>query len=88
MSLITLPAFLARRREETTMTDGTPAAEKVLMRFATQGGAEVHVIDRHNYPVRCLGCDSKRDSTSSVVYARDFANDHATECRSMPKSEA
>lgn len=87
MSLITLPAFLTRRREDSTMPETAPA-ESVLMRFATQGGAEVHVIDKYNYPVRCLGCDYKRDSVSSIVYARDFANDHATECRSMPKPEA
>lgn len=85
MSLIALPAFLTRRRESTPMPETTELAETPVMRFATQGGAEVHVTRRGL--VRCLGCDHTHN-WSSVVYARTDANDHASECRSMPKPEA
>lgn len=86
MSLLTLPAFLTRRREDTAMA---ATDETTVMRFATQGGAEVHVLDgSHSYPVRCLGCDYTHNNWSSIVYARSDANEHATDCRSMPKPEA
>jgi len=85
MSLITLPAFLTRRREDTTMPETCNTAEVTVMRFATQGGAEVHVSARGL--VRCLGCDYTHN-WSSTVYARTDANEHATDCRSMPKPEA
>lgn len=46
MSLITLPAFLARRKD-TAMPETTTPAEKtaddVVMRFLTQGGATVEL---------------------------------------------
>ena len=81
---------LLTRRKETPMPDtATPAVQtddNVLMRFLTQGGAEVHVT----YPdcdVQCLGCDYQH-SWSSRVYARSDANEHATACRAMPKPNA
>lgn len=85
MSLLTLPAFLTRRQETPTMTDVAADIEKPVMRFATQGGAEVHVTARGL--VRCLGCDHTHN-WSSTVYARTDANGHASDCRSMPKPEA
>lgn len=85
MSLINLPAFLTRRREDSPMEQTSSPAETVKMRFATQGGAEVHVTDSN--VVTCLGCDHTKTS-SHVVYARTEANDHAADCRSMPKPEA
>lgn len=50
MSLISLPAFLTRHREDTTMPDVTisetpavPVDDNVLMRFLTRGGATVEL---------------------------------------------
>ena len=89
MSLITLPAFLTRRKE-TAMTDATTvpeAADDVVMRFLTHGGAEVHVL-RDRLGIRCQGCDHERASHAAIGYARDNANDHAAACRAMPKSGA
>ncbi|MFD5221399.1 hypothetical protein ACFWMH_27540 [Streptomyces tendae] len=51
MSLITLPAFLTRRKETpVTTTTGNETTENSspapVMRFLTVGGAEVHVSER------------------------------------------
>lgn len=45
MSLLTLPAFLTRRREDTTMPEITTpeASTGTVMRFLTQGGAIVEL---------------------------------------------
>lgn len=51
MSLLTLPAFLTRHREDTTVPETTTitapttqqADDNVLMRFRTQGGATVEL---------------------------------------------
>lgn len=87
MSLITLPAFMTRRREDATdvVAEVAPVSEKPSMRFATRGGAEVHVTGRGF--IRCLGCDHTHN-WSSTVDARVEANAHAAGCWSMPKPEA
>jgi hypothetical protein len=96
MSLLTLPAFLARRKEtavpETTPTPTTNKSN-VLMRFLTQGGATVELRKepkpgRLVYPYLCLGCDYEFDNYSSIVHARSEANAHAESCRAMPKPTA
>ncbi|MEV8523167.1 hypothetical protein AB0451_03265 [Streptomyces sp. NPDC052000] len=55
MSLITLPAFLRRHREDSPMpeivTTETTATPAVLMRFLTQGGAVVE-LHKHTYAAR------------------------------------
>jgi hypothetical protein len=81
-----------------TTTD-KPASD-VVMQFLTRGGATVQVTKEHRttfwdkanptgtearYPIHCLGCDYGDDNWSSVVYARSDANQHATDCRAMPK---
>ena len=111
MSLLTLPAFLTRRREDTAMTATATATEtptpvdNVLMRFLTQGGAQVHITHAGTFTQKsfsgavwgeqdhrwtCLGCGqgSGRHDHYSPSEIRNAANDHATECRSMPKPEA
>jgi hypothetical protein len=100
MSLISLPAFLTRRREDTPMPDTTDTqtsqqATDVLMRFLTQGGAEVHVTTsgRHvdkDHHWKCQGCDDNNGKSLPLYYweARNDANAHAAGCRAMPKSEA
>lgn len=80
-------AFLTRRKE-TPMPETTTTAQKtdrVAMRFLTHGGAEVHVTAKGL--VTCLGCDYTHN-WSSTVYARGDANEHAADCRSMPKPTA
>jgi len=98
MPLLSLPAFLTRRREDTPMTETTAPAEAssdVLMRFATQGGATVIVTGSGRYAAedhywKCLGCnDGSRPAGGRYDWwARDAANEHATNCRSMPKPGA
>jgi hypothetical protein len=98
MSLLTLPAFLIRRREDTSMpeTTITPAATEpnVLMRFLTQGGATVIVTGSGDYGSednrwKCLGCNDKDSGIGNWEWrARDAANAHAEKCRAMPKPEA
>lgn len=103
MSLIALPAFLVRRREDTSMSETTTDANNdVVMRFLTQGGAVVELRESYRttfwvesnptgreviYPFRCLGCDYEFDNYSSIVSARDEANGHAERCRAMPKPD-
>lgn len=102
MSLLSLPAFLTRRREDTPMPETETTAP--LMRFLTQGGAQVHVTRIGTYTVRgasghcwgehedhwtCHGCDQgigshKRFTPRDI---RDQANEHANDCRAMPKPE-
>lgn len=63
----------------------------VLMRFATLGGAVVTVtFDGGRYYTRCQGCDWRdfRNPIDSPERARDYANQHAGECRSIPKPTA
>jgi hypothetical protein len=77
-------AFLARSKQTPT-PDTTPTnqdTERVAMRFLTHGGAEVHV--GHRGLVTCLGCDYTHNWTS-IIYGRTDANEHAADCRSMPK---
>lgn len=104
MSLITLPTFLTRRREGTTMTDATiteatetptTVAGNILMRFLTQGGATVVVTGSGKYAAKdchwkCLGCGNENNKKFPAYdwSARNEANEHATDCRSMPKPEA
>ena len=101
MSLITLPAFLIRRREDTTPrpeTTTTPqqADDGILMRFLTQGGATVIVTGSGRYGAedcrwKCLGCGDTDRNRAVARYdwdARNKANDHATDCRAMSKPEA
>ncbi|MBZ6290378.1 hypothetical protein KVH30_02170 [Streptomyces olivaceus] len=97
MSLITLPAFLARRKE-TVVPETTPAPAEaksnVLMRFLTQGGATVIVTGSGNYGAEdnhwmCLGCNETDNGIGRWDWdARDQANGHASTCRAMPKSGA
>jgi S-adenosylhomocysteine hydrolase len=97
MSLITLPAFLARRKE-TTVSQTTPAPattkNNVLMRFLTQGGAEVHVTGSGRYGAEdhhwmCLGCSETDNGIGRWDWdARQQANGHAANCRAMPKPTA
>lgn len=78
MSLLTLPAFRFRRRETAMPETATPTKTEpnVLMRFLTQGGAEVRVtvhgrfertsFSGHTYGVTahhwtCLGCTDGSD---------------------------
>jgi hypothetical protein len=75
-------------------------ADDVVMRFLTQGGAIVQVTEEHRttwwnkadptgketvYPFQCLGCGYDFDNYTSVITARAEANQHATECRAMPR---
>ncbi|MER6249358.1 hypothetical protein [Streptomyces griseorubiginosus] len=78
-------AFLTRRQDTPTPdTTGQSqqGASSAVMRFLTHGGAEVHVDS--GGLVTCLGCDYTHD-WSSIIYGRGDANEHATDCRSMPK---
>lgn len=98
-------AFLTRRHNastpDTTAADtATPAAaqdqDNVLMRFLTQGGAEVHVTGSGSYGAegcrwKCLGCGDTDRNRAVARYdwdARSKANTHATDCRAMPKPTA
>lgn len=68
-----------------------PAPDPVVMRFATLGGAAVAVTcSGGEYYVRCQGCDWRdfRNPIGDPKRARNYANDHAGECRSMPKPTA
>ena len=63
------------------------------MRFLTLGGAEVVVMPcpSESYPFTwtCLGCDADGGRFLRWLSdARDTANEHAGECRAMPKPEA
>ncbi|MEU3990131.1 hypothetical protein AB0F24_17440 [Streptomyces platensis] len=77
----------------TQTTTNSPAAEQpnVLMRFLTQGGATVELTKAvragrgTTYPFECLGCGYDFDNYSSIVDAREYANDHAEKCRAMPR---
>lgn len=89
-------AFLTRRKDP-TMTATTAQTEKttddVVMRFLTQGGATVELRKgskpgRLVYPYLCLGCDYEFDNYDSIVHARTEANEHAANCRAMPKPTA
>ncbi|MDX2800104.1 hypothetical protein [Streptomyces scabiei] len=68
-------------------------ADNVLMRFLTQGGAQVHVTGSGSYVEdnnwKCLGCnDGSRGSGRHHWLAREAANAHASACRSMPQPNA
>ena len=124
MSLLTLPAFLTRRREVTPMPEVTmpddataaPTEDGTLMRFLTVGGAVVAVF-RTRFVTRwrggppfaadkpywisgfqweCSGCGAygregetyEDPNFRQESEARSDANDHAAQCRAMPKPEA
>lgn len=63
MSLITLPAFLYRRREDTPMPEvATEPKNDVVMRFRTQGGATVDLY-RHHWTERRYGTATRPAQT-------------------------
>jgi hypothetical protein len=78
---------------EIPIADTEKPAANVRMQFLTQGGATVNVTGSDVYGSEdnrwtCLGCDDGSDRFSSGRYlhsARDAANTHATNCRSLPK---
>jgi hypothetical protein len=98
-------AFLARRQNTPTPeTTEQPQqdASSVVMRFLTQGGAQVHVTHvgtftrnlfsgavwgEKDHRWTCLGCGngSGQHDYYPPNEIRDAANEHATNCRSMPK---
>ena len=98
-------AFLTRRQDTPTpdITDQPQQdASSTVMRFLTQGGAQVHITHAGTFTQTsfsgavwgekdhrwtCLGCGkgSGRHDRYSPDEIRDAANEHATECRSMPK---
>lgn len=64
--------------------------DQAVMRFLTLGGAEVVVVPvqetYYSHAWECLGCD-RDDQCLKLYIARDAANEHAGECRAMPKPE-
>jgi hypothetical protein len=59
-----------------------------MMRFATLGGATVTVerdtaCSAERYRWACAGC-RKKDSGQVEQHARNDANNHAGQCRSLP----
>ncbi|MEG8275749.1 hypothetical protein [Streptomyces sp. AHA2] len=90
-------AFLTRRKDNPmaeTVTATEKPANDVLMRFLTQGGAEVHVTGSGRYGAEdhhwmCLGCSETDNGIGRWDWdARQQANGHATNCRAMPKPAA
>jgi S-adenosylhomocysteine hydrolase len=90
-------AFLTRRKDTPALDDTAAqnADSDVLMRFLTQGGAQVHVTGSGRYGTQdhhwtCRGCDNTSHNGIALYdwQARDEANTHATDCRAMPKPAA
>jgi hypothetical protein len=92
-------AFLNRRpaanqqSEPALPEESEKPTDNVLMRFLTQGGAQVHVTGSGRYVEdnnwKCLGCnDGSGGHGRHDWIARDAANEHATNCRAMPKPNA
>jgi hypothetical protein len=86
-------AIFTRRRPATKAIEADThqaSSADVIMRFATLGGAEVVVEpvssrwSTHGW--KCRGCDRDR-SSSDLHYTRETANEHAGNCRSMPKPD-
>lgn len=98
MSLLTLPAFLARRKDtpmpETAETSATQTDDNVRMRFLNQGGAIVFVTGSSHYGAedhhwRCAGCHETDNGIGRWDWeARRQANAHATACRALPAQGA
>lgn len=94
-----LALFTRRPKQNTPETPAPTTAQPektdndVLMRFLTQGGAQVHVTGSGRYVEdnnwKCLGCnDGSEGSGRHDWIARDAANEHASACRAMPKPNA
>lgn len=80
MSIFTL------RRKPTILKAPETKPDPVLMRFLTHGGATVIVTSSaERYYATCRGCGWTNYGDITERCARDNANTHADECRSMPK---
>jgi hypothetical protein len=79
--------MISLRRKPTILQAPPSKPDPVLMRFLTHGGAIVTVTRESGtfpYWARCRGC-GWNDDRSSEQSARDIANSHSDECRSMPR---
>lgn len=88
--MISLLAFLTRRREETPMSNSTetPWPAGVIARYLTVAEATVDLTGGgDNTYYRCTGCGEGRSGYSGWIErrARELAQGHAEFCRALPK---